>query len=63
MKTQKPDLRELRGDRSLESVAKELGVTRQAISLIERGQRGVGLRLALGFRRMYGIPVETWVDE
>ena len=60
---QSPDLRALRGDRLLKDVAAELGITLDALSKIERGINGVGLHTAVGLRRIYGIPVETWLPE
>jgi len=31
------------------------------LSRVERGQRGISLRLAFAFQHAYGVPAETWI--
>lgn len=40
---------------TMEEMGERLGITRQAVSLIEAGKRGVGLDLALRFEDLTGV--------
>ena len=50
-------LRNLRGDRTLDEVAKELGVTAMAVSLWERGDRTPNDDMKIRIAAMYGCSV------
>lgn len=48
----------LRGEKSLTSIAKDLGITRQMLGAIESGKRTPSLTLALRISQYYGVSVE-----
>lgn len=48
----------LRGEKSLTSIAKNLGITRQMLGAIEAGKRTPSLTLALRISQYYGVSVE-----
>ncbi|MCT6925599.1 helix-turn-helix transcriptional regulator [Metasolibacillus sp.] len=50
---------ELRGKKTLTQVANELGVTRQMLGAIERGDRNPSLNLAKKIASYYNTTVET----
>ena len=54
----RPLLIELRGKKSLASVASELGISHQMLSAIERGVRNPSIQLAGKISRYYGKPLE-----
>jgi len=59
-------LRELRGGRgfSQAELGGRVGVSRQAINLIENGKHDPSLSLAFAISRVFGLPVETiFVEE
>jgi putative transcriptional regulator len=59
-------LRELRGERgfSQAELGGRVGVSRQAINLIENGKHDPSLSLAFAISRVFGLPVEAiFVEE
>jgi putative transcriptional regulator len=59
-------LRELRGERGLSQaeLGGRVGVSRQAINLIENGKHDPSLSLAFAISRVFGMPVEAiFVEE
>ena len=54
-------LRELRGERgfSQAELGGRVGVSRQAINLIENGKHDPSLSLAFAISRVFGLPVEA----
>jgi putative transcriptional regulator len=58
-------LRELRGERGLSQaeLAGRVGVSRQAINLVENGKHDPSLSLAFAIARVFGLPVETIFTE
>ncbi|MEN6325835.1 MAG: helix-turn-helix domain-containing protein [Syntrophomonas sp.] len=55
---QRAILRELRGGRSLHSVATDLGITRQMLGAIELGDRNPSLNLAQKIADYYSVSIE-----
>lgn len=51
-------LMDLRGDESRQKVSKELGITPQALGMIERGDRTPSLELAKKIADYYGVTIE-----
>lgn len=51
-------LRELRNDRSLLTVATDLGITRQMLGAIEIGDRNPSLKLAQKIADYYNVSIE-----
>lgn len=49
---------DLRGKRSLASVAREIGISHQMLSAIERGVRNPSIHVAGKISRFYGRPLE-----
>lgn len=49
-------------ERTQESLAAELGVTRAYVSMLAAGQRQPALHLALRIEALTGVPVEALVD-
>ena len=58
-------LRELRGERgfSQAELGGRVGVSRQAINLVENGKHDPSLSLAFAIARVFGLPVETIFTE
>ncbi|MEO7187588.1 MAG: helix-turn-helix transcriptional regulator [Sphingomicrobium sp.] len=59
-------LRQLRGEKSLSQaeLGGRVGVSRQAINLIENGKHDPSLSLAFAISRVFGLPVESiFVEE
>lgn len=52
-------LRDLRGGRTLESVASDWGVTKQAVSMWENGLRIPSDPMKIAISRYYGKPIEN----
>ncbi|MEO6359761.1 MAG: helix-turn-helix transcriptional regulator [Sphingomicrobium sp.] len=59
-------MRQLRGEKSLSQaeLGGRVGVSRQAINLIENGKHDPSLSLAFAISRVFGLPVESiFVEE
>ena len=58
-------LRELRGERGLSQaeLGGRVGVSRQAINLVENGKHDPSLSLAFAIGRVFGLPVERIFTE
>jgi putative transcriptional regulator len=58
-------LRELRGERGLSQaeLGGRVGVSRQAINLVENGKHDPSLSLAFAIARVFGLPVESIFTE
>jgi putative transcriptional regulator len=58
-------LRELRGERGLSQaeLGGRVGVSRQAINLVENGKHDPSLSLAFAIGRVFGLPVEKIFTE
>jgi putative transcriptional regulator len=52
------DLRELRGNRSLSAIAKNVNITPQMLGKIERGERTPSLSVAKRIALYYGVLVD-----
>jgi len=60
---QRHQLITLRGKRSRAEIATAIGISENYVGRLERGERGISLRVAVGFRDLYDIPVDAWLYE
>lgn len=52
-------LRELRGGRTAKELAAELGVSRSAVAMYERGARVPGDEVKIRYAKVFGVSVES----
>jgi putative transcriptional regulator len=61
--SERPKLIKLRGQKSRQKVAKDLGITPQMLGAIERGSRNPSLALAKKMASYYGVSVDEVAEE